>query len=397
MTPSWLDLARRAAGTLGPEHGSTTTTATVAFAAIDGSRGAVHLIAQDGVSNERAATFSQAFSTECSRAGRPMRAVTRVRGAPIDLQLVPVNGTLGLAADVAEGEATLVRKLHVTRSIAAAQRLAEDSVLDIGQNVRGIFELARSHTGSLERLVGQYSQSTGGSDTIASTIESLGDQVGQVNRDLVARVHRQAEALEEARTWTKDIVRLGQSIADIASSARVLTFNARIESARLGDAGRGFAVIAQSIQDLATQIRVTNDAVGDLANNLARALPALGSEAQAMASDARTQLELLTGSLERVRTQFDATRTEAHASLMESTETAAQLEQRANGVIEKLQFQDRAHQMLEEARGQSEALLKLLGVSESEVDQKVLEQVGWLGRQLDGPSDAREAGSVELF
>ncbi|MDX2014396.1 MAG: methyl-accepting chemotaxis protein [Myxococcaceae bacterium] len=399
MSSGWGDLARRAAMALRPGLGQTAETASVAFVAIDGSRGAVHAVVEGGVSANEAQRFAARFSEVCHDDGRPMRVVSVYRsvGAPLELQPVPVTEGVSLAIDALEGDGSLVRRLHIARSIAAAQKLAETSVLDVGQHMRGIFELARAHSGSLEGLVGQYSQANAGRDTIASTIESLGSKVDRVNEELVERVSRQAKSLERARAWTHDIVRLGQSIAAIASSARMLTFNARIESARIGEAGKGFAVIAQSIQDLATQIRETNDAVGSLASNLARALPELGNEAQAMASDAKDQLAQLTANLQKVRAQLDATREEAHASLVASTENATQLEQRANGVIEKLQFQDRTNQMLEEARVQTEALLKLVGVDESTVDQAVVEQVGWLGKQLEGSAKLKEAGSVELF
>jgi chromosome segregation ATPase len=399
MSTGWGDLARRAAMSLTRGSGATMETTSVAFVAIDGSRGAVHATVEGGVPAEEAQRFAARFNELCHGEGRPMRvvSVSRSTGKPLDVSGAPVTAGVSLAVDVLEGDGSLVRRLHIARSIAAAQKLAEDSVLDVGHNMRGIFELARSHAGSLEGLVAQYSQANAGQDTIASTIESLGSKVDRVNEELVERVSRQAKSLERARAWTSDIVRLGQSIAAIASSARMLTFNARIESARIGEAGKGFAVIAQSIQDLATQIRETNNAVGSLASNLARALPELGTEAQAMASDAKEQLAQLTSNLQKVRAQLEATRTEAHASLVASTENASQLEQRANGVLEKLQFQDRTHQMLEEARVQTEALLKLVGVDESSVDQTVVEQVGWLGKQLEGSAKLKEAGSVELF
>jgi methyl-accepting chemotaxis protein len=399
MATGWADLARRAAMSLTRGSGASPETASVAFVAIDGSRGAVHATVEGGVPAGEAQRFAERFSEVCHGDGRPMRVVSVSRwvGEPLDVPGVPVTAGVALAVDVHEGDGSMVRRLHIARSIAAAQKLAEDSVLDVGHHMRGIFELARSHAGSLEGLVAQYSHANGGQDTIASTIEALGSRVDRVNEELVERVSRQAKSLERARGWTSDIVRLGQSIAAIASSARMLTFNARIESARIGEAGKGFAVIAQSIQDLATQIRETNDAVGSLASNLARALPELGSEAQAMASDAKDQLAQLTANLQKVRAQLEATRGEAHASLVASTENATQLEQRANGVLEKLQFQDRTHQMLEEARVQTEALLTLVGVDESAVDQTVVEQVGWLGKQLEGSAQLKAAGSVELF
>lgn len=398
MASSWGDLARRAAASLTAGPGKAAETVSVAFVAIDGSSGAVHSVVDGGLSAEAAQRFSQHFAEVCFAEGRPMRvvSVSRSSGAPLGVKLAPATRGVSCCADASEGDGSLVRRLHIARSIAAAQTLAESSVLDIGVEVRGIFELARTQTGSLEGLVAQYSAATG-QDTIASTIDSLGETVGTLTRSLVERVGQQAKSLEQAHQWTNDIVRLGESIGTIAASARMLTFNARIESARIGEAGRGFAVIAQSIQDLASQIRETNDAVGALAGNLARALPLLGSEAQAMAGDARDQLGALTQSLERVRSQLEVTRREAHDSLVNSTDNASQLKGRANQVIEKLQFQDRTHQMLEEARQQADSLLRLLGVDEGKVDQTLVEQVGWLGKQHAGTAQQKEAGSVELF
>ncbi len=399
MATSWADLARRAAGSVSPGAGAERQHASVAFVAIDGSKGVVHVIVDGGLSAEAAQAFAQRFQAACTEEGRHMRVVAVSRGpsAPLDVSWTPVARGVSLAAAAHEGEGSQVRRLHVSRSIRAAQKLSEDSVLDIGQKMRGIFELAREHAGSLDGLVAQYSAPTTGHETIASTIDSLGARVDQVNNELVERVSRQARALAKARQWAQDIMRLGQNISDIASSARMLTFNARIESARIGEAGKGFAVIAQSIQDLATQIRETNTSVGVLAGNLATSLPELGTEAQAMSTDARAQLAALTEQLGKVREQLEATRAEAHATLISSTENATQLKASADGVIEKLQFQDRSRQMLDEARLQAEALLTLLGVDESQVAQAMVDQVGWLGKQLEENTALKQAGSVELF
>lgn len=397
-TTPWHELARLAAATLRPESSGATSSVSVSFVAVDGSRGAVHVVVDGPLSAAAAERCSTVFAETCSTKGRPVRVVSVVRagGAPLEVELARAGAGVSYGLTVSEGDGSPIRRLHIARSISAAQSLAETSVLDIGTEVRGLFELARAQSGCLEGLVAQYSSTTG-HDTIATTIDSLGDSVTTLANALVERVGAQAGALQQAQQWTQDIVRLGESIGTIAASARMLTFNARIESARIGEAGRGFAVIAQSIQDLASQVRETNDAVGALATNLAQALPRLGAEAQLMAEQAKDQLGTLTRSLERVRHQLELTRREAHDSLVSSTENAAALEGRANHVIEKLQFQDRAHQMLEEARQQAEALLRLVGVDERTVDQGVVEQVGWLGKQYEGTTGQREAGSVELF
>jgi methyl-accepting chemotaxis protein len=398
MAANWGALALECVGGLSASGNGAPQVVSATFVTTDGGSGVVHVRAA-AVTEAQAGAFASAFVERCQRAGAPVRVVSlvRIEGAPLGVEWQAGGQGVSVAVSATAGDAEVVRRVHVTRSISAAQELAEASVLQIGDELRGIFELAQTNSGTLERLVGQYATGQG-RDTIASSIDTLGAAVATLSEKLVDRLSGQARTLEQAQQWTSDIVRLGDSIATIAASARMLTFNARVESARIGDAGRGFSVIAQSIQELATQVRETNDAVSQLAAQLARVPPVLASDAQGVATDASTQISLLTTSLSRVQHQLQETRTQAHASLVASTEHATRLERRANEVLVQLQFQDRTHQLLDEAKGQASALLRLVGLDESKVDQRLVEQVGALGKRLDSPStETREAGSIELF
>ncbi len=109
------------------------------------------------------------------------------------------------------------------------------------------------------------------------------------------------------------------AIAQIARETKLLALNASVEAARAGDAGRGFAIIANAVKGLADQIHGFSSQTNDNLEQLAQALDALGLQAggnaqaaqQAMtdsgaAADASATLANLVGSVDRLVNDIEA-------------------------------------------------------------------------------------------
>ncbi|MEM9634361.1 MAG: PAS domain-containing protein [Pseudomonadota bacterium] len=145
-------------------------------------------------------------------------------------------------------------------------------------------------------LAGSLSQEVGSSaanaardvQSIASSTEELATSI----TDIANRVKQSAEASEKASrnaSDTADIVgALGQSVErigevlqlidGIAEQTNLLALNATIEAARAGEAGKGFAVVASEVKQLASQsAQATQEIAGQISEIQNEANRAVGA------------------------------------------------------------------------------------------------------------------------
>jgi uncharacterized protein with GYD domain len=119
-----------------------------------------------------------------------------------------------------------------------------------------------------------------GSEVVRRTVRSIGE------------VHAIAEALRRqvANLGAKadSIGKVMNVISDIADQTNLLALNAAIEAARAGEAGRGFAVVADEVRKLAVK---TMDATREVGNSIA-----------AIQSDVRENIKAMDQAAEKVDT-----------------------------------------------------------------------------------------------
>jgi methyl-accepting chemotaxis protein len=109
---------------------------------------------------------------------------------------------------------------------------------------------------------------------INDATERLGrnaNSLKEVQRLIVTSAEIAQDAVKEAREASTVVQQLGESsvrignvtksISQIAWQTRLLSFNAKIEASRAGDAGRGFDVVAGEVKALAQQTATDTDAI----------------------------------------------------------------------------------------------------------------------------------------
>lgn len=114
-------------------------------------------------------------------------------------------------------------------------------------------------------------------DTVTNSVELLqsssrsAQEVAGWVRDLAARMGAMSEALSLVTKSNADI-------ASIAKQVNILAINAKIEASRAGDAGRGFGVVAEAINELSGRTAKAAEQISDEVTSLSEQLQVLTKE-----------------------------------------------------------------------------------------------------------------------
>jgi hypothetical protein len=279
------------------------------------------------------------------------------------------------------------------RALEAARDLSERSVLELNRGLEEVLSLSQQQCTEVEGLARTF-DTTGG---LGVALTALEGELSTVGQRLSGVLSGHLVEVGSAAASAHDIVKLAAAVGQIAQSARMLTFNAKVESARLGAEGKGFVVIAGAISELANDVRTSNDLVTGMAEELVAKLPKLREATAELASATDAQLASLKGRLGSLRETFQTARDQAVTELGKAQGAAEAVKARSHEVIRHLQFQDRTSQLLMRVKAHVESMEAALGVKEAAASPDLLARVGTLGRKLEDQTIGMNAGEVTLF
>lgn len=186
---------------------------------------------------------------------------------------------------------------------------------------------------------------------VISSIRNDAETINQTNTQV-------AISMAELQKKAQEVQQITEVIFTISSQTNLLALNASIESARAGEAGRGFSVVADQIRNLAEETRQSTEQIANIVQQL-------NENAQEATEIVQTSIDAMQQQNEKVTTASDG--------FNEVQNNIATLTQRVADINEKIDNLVRFNNTISENVNQLSESSKAVSESARDVEERSLQ------------------------
>ncbi len=233
--------------------------------------------------------------------------------------------------------------------IERARGLIRDAVSGLGQSFDAMSRKSREQSVAVSRVIDRAGDSDGSSMDVArfaqhasQRMEQLVEALEQVSGQSTTTVQH----IDEMAQHLDGIFSLLEDVKSIADQTNLLALNAAIEAARAGEAGRGFAVVADEVRNLSERSTTFNEQIRRLAHSSKDAIAKVRETVSHMASRDLDRSREARGEAAEMLHQVAAINASLGDGMREISQCGKAIDGSVAEAVRALQFEDIATQSL---------------------------------------------------
>lgn len=231
------------------------------------------------------------------------------------------------------------RQVHVD-SLIAEFRTGSEAILDVvtgkmdemKDTANIVSHIAAETSNEVETVVKSSRRSSDSVEIVSNASQEMTHSIAEIHRKISETSVAVSDATNSTQSADKRISSLASSaneisdvvniIQGIAEQTNLLALNATIEAARAGEAGRGFAVVASEVKQLATQTSKATEQISQQINDI-----------QGATSEAVDAIQLIDQTIEKVNSYTMAISSSVEQQRSATEEIARNIDLASQGAL----------------------------------------------------------------
>lgn len=256
----------------------------------------------------------------------------------------------------------------------------EQDFLDLGQNLHEISSRSSALSSRSDELMGLTS-----GEKIIETQQSLQDELSDITDYCdVSWGERSTNLLSSVLELSRNLSFEMNDFKKIVRTLNVLSFTTRIESARLGDIGRGFMTLADDVESLGRKMVKHWQRIVDESSTLYDLVLSARNRVEVLVQDQKISVEQVLKDLNSNVSDLNSIRESSDQASRVLSERADNTASHVREMVSSMQFHDITRQIVEHVQQTLDEVLNLIrentkeGQQQNQATRKQL--AGWINR-----------------